>query len=678
MSDTSPLSERRAKLSPAQLSLLQRRLKPGGNAAPAREAIVRGAIDGPVPVSFAQQGQWFLWQLNPANTAYHVGGGLGFSGPLDVAALQAAMQSLARRHEALRTVFGPGPEGLPEQRVQAEVRIDIPFIDLSVLDAAARESRYGDAVDQVCRTAFDLTAGPLLRCALLKMADGEHQLLLMMHHIISDAWSVELMLDELAQAYAARTQGAQSAQPEPEIGYIDFTLWQRKWLADGEGERQLGHWRERLGGSQPVLSLTTDQPRSAEAHYSAAQHSLDIPTGLAQELKQLSRAQGGTLFMTLLAAFHALLFRHTGQNEIRVGVPVAGRGRPETAGVIGIFINTLVLDARLHAQTSLAELLAQVRDTAIEAQAHQDLPFECLVQALRAEHGHAAAPLFQVMFNHLGQGDRPLRGWPGLQVRRIDLEERAAPFELTLETIEREDGGIRANFRYAAELFEPETVERMAGHYKRVLEALVKLPDSKLGELDLLGDAERARLAQWGVNTHRRGEAQCVHRLIEQQAAECPNATALIFGTEVLSYGELDRRANQLAHRLIEEGVRPEVKVGVALERSSELVVGLLAILKAGGAYVPLDPEYPAGRIAYMVEDSGLALVLTQERLKECLRPQTGVPMLALDTLDLGGYLESNPAVALDSENLAYVIYTSGSTGRPKGCLLYTSDAADE
>ena len=667
MSETPLLSERRARLSPAQLSLLQRRLKQGGNAAPARETIVRGAIDGAVPVSFAQQGQWFLWQLNPANTAYHVGGGLGFSGPLDVAALQDAMQAIAKRHEALRTVFGPGPEGLPEQRVQAEVRIDMPFVDLSVLDAAAREARYEQAVAQVCRTAFDLTAGPLLRCALLKMADGEHQLLLMMHHIVSDAWSVQLMLDDLAQAYALRTQGLPDTRPAPEIGYVDFSLWQRKWLADGEGERQLAYWRARLGTSQPVLALTTDRPRAAEAHYSAAQHSLDLPTGLAQELKQLSRAQGGTLFMALLTAFHALLFRYTGQNEIRVGVPVAGRSRPETSGVIGIFINTLVLDARLHAQTSLAELLAQIRDTAIEAQAHQDLPFERLVQALRAEHGHTAAPLFQVMFNHLGQGDRPLRGWPGLQVRRIDLEERAAPFELTLETLEREDGSIRANFRYAAELFEPQTIERMAGHYRRVLEALVRLPASKLGELELLGDAERARLAQWGVNTHRRGEAQCVHRLIEQQAAERPDAVALIFGNEVLSYGELNRRANQLAHRLIAEGVRPEAKVGVALERSTELVVGLLAIMKAGGAYVPLDPEYPVERIAYMVEDSGLALVLTQERLKECLPLQTGVPLLALDTLDLGRYLESNPAVAIEGENLAYVIYTSGSTGKPKG-----------
>jgi amino acid adenylation domain-containing protein len=667
MSETPLLSERRARLSPEQLSLLQRRLKQGGNAAPAREAIVRGPIDGPVPVSFAQQGQWFLWQLNPANTAYHVGGGLGFSGALDVAALQDAMQAIAKRHEALRTVFGPGPEGLPEQRVLAEVRIDIPFVDLSMLDAAARETRYDAAVAQVCRTAFDLTTGPLLRCALLKMADGEHQLLLMMHHIISDAWSVQLMLDDLAEAYALRTKDLPDTRPEPEISYVDFSLWQRKWLGNGEGERQLAYWRKRLGANQPVLALTTDRPRSAEAHYSAAQHSLDLPAGLAQELKQLSRTQGGTLFMALLTAFQALLFRYTGQNEIRVGVPVAGRSRPETSGVIGVFINTLVLDARLHARTSLAELLAQVRDTSIEAQAHQDLPFECLVQALRAEHGHTAAPLFQVMFNHLGQGDRPLRGWPALQVRRIDLEERAAPFELTLETIEREDGGIRANFRYAAELFDPQTIERMAGHYQRVLEALVRLPASKLGELELLGDAEQKQLAQWGVNTHRRGEAQCVHRLIEQQAVERPDAVALIFGDEVLSYGELNRRANLLAHRLIAEGVRPEAKVGVALERSTELVVGLLAILKAGGAYVPLDPEYPVDRIAYMVEDSALALVLTQSRLKERLPLNARTAVLALDTLDLGACPQDNPAVALHSENLAYVIYTSGSTGKPKG-----------
>ncbi|MGJ7556905.1 amino acid adenylation domain-containing protein [Variovorax sp. RB3P1] len=664
MSENQSLSERRARLSPQQLSLLQRRLKRDPSVAtPAREAIVRGTTGSAAPVSFAQQGQWFLWQLNPGNTAYHVGGGLGFSGPLDRAALREAMQALAMRHEVLRTVFRSGAQGLPEQCVQASVEIDNPFIDLAALDATTREARYAEAVSDVCRAPFDLSTGPLLRSTLLKMADGEHQLLLMMHHIISDAWSVELMLDELARLYAMRVQGVQAALPEPEIRYIDFALWQRKWLEDGEGERQLAYWRHRLGGSHPVLALATDRARSADTDYSAAQHTLDVPAALVDALKRQSSGQGGTLFMALLTAFHALLFRHTGQQEIRVGVPVSGRGRPETSGVIGAFINTVVLDARMHGQMRLGDLLLQIRDVSLEAQSHQDLPFERLVQALRPERGHVSSPLFQVMFNHLGQGDRPLQGWPELRVRRIDLAQRAAPFELTLETIERADGGVQANFRYAAELFEPQTMARLAGHYQRVLEALAEQPATKLNELDLLGEAERTQLGQWSINTHRHGDAVPVHRLIEQQAGEHPDAVAVLFGDEVLSYGELNRRANQLAHRLIEEGVGPEVKVGVALERSVELVVGLLAILKAGGAYVPLDPEYPAERIVYMIEDSKLGLVLTHSSVAL----PAGVSALALDTLDLGGAPHANPAVALSGENLAYVIYTSGSTGRPKG-----------
>ncbi|MDR6451563.1 amino acid adenylation domain-containing protein [Variovorax paradoxus] len=670
MSETQNLSERRARLTPAQLSLLQQRLKRDAAPAPARAAIVRGQDDGAgaaAPVSFAQQGQWFLWQLNPGNTAYHVGGGLGFSGPLDIAALRDAMQALAARHEALRTVFRSGAGGLPEQCIQAAVEIAIPFIDLAALDAAARESRYAEVVADVCRTPFDLRAGPLLRGTLLKMAEGEHQLLLMMHHIISDAWSVELMLDELAQLYAMRVQGLPASLPQPEIRYVDFARWQRKWLDDGEGERQLAYWRGRLGESHPVLALATDRPRAADVDYSAAQHTLGVPAQLVEALKRQSREQGGTLFMALLTAFHALLFRHTGQQAIRVGVPVAGRGRPETSGVIGAFINTVVLDARMHGQLRLADLLQQVQGVSLEAQAHQDLPFERLVQALRPERGHAGSPLFQVMFNHLGQGDRPLQGWPALRVRRIDLAQRAAPFELTLETIERADGGIQANFRYAAELFEPQTMERLAGHYCRVLEALATRPASTLNELDLLGDAEKVQLGRWSVNTHSHGEAVPVHRLIERQADRRPDAVAVLFGDVSLSYGELNRRANQLAHRLIEEGVGPEVKVGIALERSLELVTGLLAVLKAGGAYVPLDPEYPAERIAYMVEDSKLRLVLAHSSLADRLALPAGVPALALDKLDLGSMAQTDPVVALNGENLAYVIYTSGSTGRPKG-----------
>ncbi len=674
MSESKDLSARRAKLSPAQLSLLQRRLRREGDHGPAapprsREAIAKSIDDGgAAPVSFMQQGQWFLWQLDASNTAYHVGGALGFLGPLDVAALQAAVHRLVQRHDSLRTVFGLNVEGLPEQRLDAAARIEIPFVDLSALDAAMRALRHREAVLEVCRTPFDLTTGPLLRGKLLKMEEGEHHLLLTLHHIVSDAWTVELILDELAQLYAQQLDGdAAFAGGEPEIRYIDFARWQHRWLESEEGARQLSHWRRRLGGHPPALDLATDRPRSGLSGYSAVQHVLDLPATLVLELRQQARAQGGTLFMALLAAFHALLFRHTGQAEIRVGVPVSGRTRPETAGVVGAFINTVVMDARPDARMSLAELLAQVRDTAFEAQANQELPYERLVQALRADRDPAGTPLFQVMFNHLGEGDRPLRGWPGLNVRRIDLEERAAPFELTLETIEREDGGIRAAFRYAAELFEPATIARLAGHYQRVLAALADDPRQALGALALLDDAEQAQLAAWGVNTASHGEAEPVHHLIARRAAAHPQDEALVFGDETLSYAELERRANRLAHRLVARGVRPESLVGVALERGSELVIALLAVMKAGGAYVPIDPDHPPDRIAYMLADSGLALVLTQQRLRERLPADAGVAVLAIDAPDANDAPDHDPAVALNAENLAYVIYTSGSTGKPKG-----------
>jgi len=689
MSESNDVTARRAKLTPAQLALLQRRLRRDGGAEaavdgaaaprPSREGIAKSIDDGAAaPASFMQQGQWFLWQLDAGNTAYHVGGGLGFSGPLDVAALQAAVHRLVQRHDSLRTVFGAGPEGLPEQRIDPAARVEIPFADLSLLDAATRAVRHREAVLQVCCTPFDLTSGPLLRGMLLKMEEGEHQLLLMLHHIVSDAWTVELILDELAQLYArqlddAATPAAAAAEAGPEIRYVDFARWQHRWLEGEEGAQQLAHWRRRLGGSEPVLDLATDRPRTGQSGYRAVQHALDVPADLARELRQQARAQGGTLFMVLLAAFHAVLFRYTGQEEIRVGVPVAGRNRPETAGVVGAFINTVVMDARLNARMPLADLLAQVRDTAFEAQANQELPYERLVHALRADRGSAGpasgTPLFQVMFNHLGEGDRPLRGWPRLSVRRIDLEERAAPFELTLETIEREDGGIRAAFRYAAELFEPATIARLADHYHRVLAALAADPGQALGELALLDEAEHAQLAAWGVGTASHGQAEPVHHVIARRAAAHPDAEALVFGDETLSYAELDRRANRLAHRLIAQGVRPESLVGVALERSNELVIALLAVLKAGGAYVPIDPDHPADRIAYMVEDSGLALVLTHERLRERL-PAGGegsVAVLAIDAGDSDDASDSDPAVTLDAENLAYVIYTSGSTGKPKG-----------
>jgi amino acid adenylation domain-containing protein len=623
--------------------------------------------DGTVaPMSPAQQGQWFLWLLDPDSTAYHVGGGLRLSGALDVAALRQAIGELVQQHDGLRTVFREGEGGVLEQVVQDGAVIDIPLLDLAALPADQRDTRRHDAALRISRTPFDLRRGPLLRGVLLRRAPGEHELLLMMHHVISDAWSVELMLDELAQRYAAACEGRVAALPAPAIRYGDFAAWQRRWLADGEGERQLAYWRRQIDDPAAVLALPTDRPREAMARSGAAQHVVDLPADLVDGLKRLVATQGATLFMGLIAAFHALLFRHTGQPLVRIGVPVANRHRPETARVVGFFINTLMVQARVDGRLPLQVLLQQVRDAAIDAQAHPDLPFDHLVEALRPPRVPGVTPLFQVMFNHLGQGGRSLTGWRGLQVDRIDLADRAAPFELTLETQELDSGGLRAAFRYADALFEPARIARLGAHYVALLRALVTQPQARVGEVALLGADDQALLRQWSVNGEQHAYDAPVHRLFERQAEAQPQAAALVFGEQTLGYGELNRRANRLAHALIAQGVGPDTRVGIAMERSFEMVIGLLAILKAGGAYVPLDPEHPDERLHHMLDDSGVALLLTQPHLAARFEGRPSLRVLEVNADD-SGRPDTNPVVALHGRHLAYVIYTSGSTGRPKG-----------
>jgi amino acid adenylation domain-containing protein len=651
----------------AALAQAVRERAPQVEVAPA--AITRG--EGAVaPMSPAQQGQWFLWQLDPDSTAYHVGGGLRLSGALDVPALQRAIGELVQQHDGLRTVFREGEGGVLEQVVQDTASIEIPLVDLVLLPAGQRDARRHDEALRIARTPFDLRRGPLLRAALLRCAPGEHELLLMMHHIVSDAWSVELMLDELAQRYAAACEGRSAALPAPAIRYGDFAAWQRRWLADGEGERQLAYWRRQIDDPQAVLALPTDRPREAAGRSGAAQHLVDLPADLVDGLKRLVAKEGATLFMGLIAAFHALLHRHTGQPLVRIGVPVANRHRPETARVVGFFINTLMIQARVDGRQPLLALLQQVRDAAIDAQAHPDLPFDHLVEALRPPRVPGVTPLFQVMFNHLGQGGRSPTGWPGLQVARIDLAERAAPFELTLETQELDDGRLRAAFRYADALFEPQRIARLGAHYVALLRALVGQPQARVGEVALLGADDQALLRQWSVNGEQHAYDAPVHRLFERQALAQPQAVALAFGEQVLGYGELNRRANRLAHRLIAHGVGPDTRVGIAMERSFEMVIGLLAILKAGGAYVPLDPEHPDERLHYMLDDSDIALLLTQPHLAARFGGRPGLSVLQVDgdAIDQPGIdTDSDPVVALHGQHLAYVIYTSGSTGRPKG-----------
>jgi amino acid adenylation domain-containing protein/non-ribosomal peptide synthase protein (TIGR01720 family) len=620
--------------------------------------------------SYAQMRQWFLWQLEPASSAYHITGALRLQGLLNRDALQASFDALVERHESLRTVFRANAEGLVEQVVQQRAGLEIPLIDLGALAGDARDARAQEEARRIAETPFDLTADPLLRVALIRLDPQTHLLVVVMHHIVSDGWSLQILVDEFVAHYRARANGQPSRVAPLPIQYADYAVWQRHWLEAGEKERQLDYWKAHLGTEHPVLQLPTDRARRADGRYRAARHDIVLPQKVVDALHRRAQAQRATLFMVLLTGLQVLLHRHTAQQDIRIGVPVANRHRVEAEKVIGFFVNTQVLRNVLTSRTSLLQALEATRDAALGAQSHQDLPFEQLVEALQPERSLGTAPLFQVMFNHQRRDHRALENLPGLTMQDHELGGQAAQFELTLSTIEDAQGHVQASFHYAQELFDAETIARMAGHYLSVLGALADSPAQAVGDIDMLAAGEKDLLAQWGVNAPAGQGSEPVHRLMERQARERPEATALLFGDEALSYGELDRRANRLAHRLIALGVKPDTRVGIAVERSFDVVIGLLGILKAGGAYVPLDPEYPADRLAYMVADSGIDLLVTQSHVKARIPCGDHVRVLPLDTLDLATEPDRSPGIAVHAGNLAYIIYTSGSTGMPKGVMV--------
>jgi amino acid adenylation domain-containing protein len=673
MSNIQDIAARRANLTPEQRARLKERLRGGTESGHVGSLIPRHATqDGQAPLSAAQQRQWFLWKLDPTRTAYHLSGGLRLAGALDVDALRAGLQALVERHDSLRTVFVESVQDDAEvmQRVLASFEIDLRYDDLSGLDAAVRDAEVRERIQALRTKPFDLVRGPLLRTRLLRTGDIDHQLLVVMHHIVSDGWSVQLILDELALEYAARVCGEAPVHAPLPVRYCDYAAWQNRWLDEGEGDRQLAWWCARIGADQSAIALHTDRPRRADARYRAAHHTVTLPADMVQSLRQRAQVQGATVFMALLAGFHALLHRHCAQSELRVGVPIANRHRPETAGIVGFFVNTQVLPAHVDARMSFDELLAQTRDLAIGAQEYQDLPFERLVNALRPERSLSVNPLFQVMFNHVRRDHRSLADWPGIAVERLDFQEEDAQFELTLQTMEFENGRIDATLLYAVELFDAASIARMATHYVALLRALAQAPQQAIGDVALVGEPERALLAAWSENCEVHEGVEPVHALIERHAAAAPEAIALAFDEQLLSRGELNARANRLAHRLITLGIKPEQRVGIAAERSVEMMVGILAVLKAGGAYVPLDPEYPVDRLGYMVEDSGIELLLVQSHLRALVPVAKDLTVLELDTVDVSGEPASDPGVAVHGEYLAYVIYTSGSTGRPKGAAV--------
>jgi amino acid adenylation domain-containing protein len=630
--------------------------------------------DGALPLSFAQQRLWFIHQMDPHASAYLIPAALRLRGALDVDALERALTELVRRHETLRTTFraeGGGPVAV----VAAPGPFDLPRTDLRALpiDARAEEARR-IAADEATRP-FDLGAQPPVRARLVRVDEEEWQLSFTLHHVAGDGWSLGVLVREVSALYAAFARGEPSPLPELPIQYADYAAWQRAWLTGEVLDAQLAWWRDALAGAPPLLELPTDRPRPPVQGSAGGQVAFHLPAETVAALREVARRQGATLFMVLLAGWQALLARYAGADDVSVGTPVAGRTRLETEGLIGFFVNTLVLRTDLSGDPPFRELVARVRETTLNAYGHQDIPFERLVEELAPERSLRHTPLFQAMLVLQNNVHEALRLGP-LDAEPVEAVSGAALFDLMLNL--REDGdALAGTLDYRAELFDRGTVERMLDHLRALLRTVAADPGRRLSDVDLLDAAERARLAAWNRTDLPLPDERRVHRLIEVRARRTPDAAAVVFAGEALTYAELDARANRLARHLAALGAGPETRVGICLERSAEMVVALLAVLKAGAAYLPLDPSYPADRLAYMLGDSGAPLLVTQHALRTLL-PASGVRPVFVDTdaAEIAALPADAPETAVDAENAAYVIYTSGSTGRPKGVVVTHTNAA--
>jgi amino acid adenylation domain-containing protein len=620
--------------------------------APAAEAFV-------FPASFAQRRLWFLDQFEPGRAFYNMSTPARLPGPLDVGVLRESLNALVRRHEALRTTFRE-VDGEPAQIIAPSLTLDLPVQDLRELPASMRQAEVLRLAGLEAQQPFDLGRGPLIRTRLLKLGDAEHVLLLTLHHIISDGWSMDVLFRELNIFYEAIRSGREPELPELPVQYADYAVWQREWLSGGVLENLLGYWKGQLEGAPAVLELPTNRPRPPVQLFRGGAHVFTLPASLADALRTLSEKEQVTLFMTLLAGFNVLLYRYTGHEDLVVGAPIANRTRPEIEGLIGFFANTLVLRTELSGGISFRQLLGRVRQMTLAAYAHQDMPFERLVEELRPERNLAYNPLFQVMFVFQSMPQAAPDALP-------PVVTGMAKFDLTAFLTETEQE-IQGTLEYNSDLFDPEMVAHMVGHLQNLLAAAVEDPDRPLWALPMLSEAELLAFEEWNA-TRMPSQARCVHQLVEEQAKRTPDSLAVRSAGQSLTYGELNSRANFWAHRLLELGVRPDTCVGIYAGRSAEMIVGVLAILKAGGAYVPLDPSYPPERLSFMLEDSRAPLLLTQEGLLGRGLAAGEVRVLTLDGEE-GATREDNPPCAATPDNLAYVIYTSGSTGQPKGVAM--------
>ncbi len=621
-----------------------------------------------LPLSFAQQRLWFLDQLEPGSSFYNTTAAVRLDGPLNISALNSAFDEIIRRHESLRTTFG-SVGGAPQQVIAPELKLTLPVFDLGSLPASEREAEASLRAGEEAQRPFDLSIGPMLRATLLRLGDEEHILLLTMHHIISDGWSMRVLVREVATLYEAFAAGKPSPLPAPSIQYADYAAWQREWLQGALLENQIEYWKRRLEGAA-TLELPTDRARPPVQTYIGARCDFELTDELSQQVKEFSQRAGATLFMTLMAAFQTLLHRYSGQEDICVGTPVAGRTRLDTESVIGDFVNTLVLRTNVSSTSSFAQVLMRVREGILEAQTHQDLPFERLVEILQPERDMSRTPFFQVIFALQDDLLQKVQ-LPDLKLSLMKAEKTTARFDLTLWMHDLADG-LKGSFEFNTDLFDAATIERLAANFQTLLEGIVTNPELRISALPLLSAEESTQLLRYGqgrVNDVPRDK--CMHEVFEEHVGRAPNHVALVFGEEQLTYRELNERANRLAHYLRNLGVGPETTVGLCVERSIEMIVGLLGILKAGGAYVPLDPHYPVERLSFMLDDAAISVLLTQEHLLDELPAHwSQVVCLDSDWELIAGQVEENVGPIVGPENLSHVLYTSGSTGKPKGVGL--------
>lgn len=637
-----------------------------------------------MPLSFAQQRLWFLDQLHSNHACYNIPIGLHLHGHLDLRALEASLNEIIIRHEALRTNFKM-VQGQPTQVIAPKLNLclqrlnlqslNLQSLDLNQQDPNQQETEVQRAIRQIAQQSFNLAEDALIRTALLQLDETENILLVSIHHIVFDGWSVGVFFQELSLLYAAYSIGESPILPDLPVQYADFTLWQRQGLDGLLRETQLAYWQNQLANAPVLLELPTDRPRPATQSFRGASQPFTLSQELSTALISLSHRLNTTLFMVLLAAFQVLLHRYSGQEDICIGTPVANRSQSQLEALIGFFVNTLVLRTDLSDNPRFEDLLNRVREVSLEAYAHQDLPFEELVEALRPTRSLSHTPLFQVMFDFRNTPS-PLWKLPNLAIDELSIGLETAQFDLTL-SLEQRAQDLIGEWEYNTDLFDSSTITRMSRHYQTLLESIVASPTQRISDLPLLPEPERHQLVvEWNDTQSEYSQNKCIHQLFEEQVERTPDATAVIFEDQQLTYRELNQRANQLAHYLQTLGVGPETLVGICVERSPEMVIGILGILKAGGAYVPLDPDYPKDRISFMIEDADVSIIVTKSHMTDqSFSHQTSNYQIHTIKLDrewskIAQYSELNLAQRVKSNNLAYVIYTSGSTGKPKGVLI--------